>query len=261
MTMTHAAGSPVWFELMTTDPAGAEAFYAALFGWTLQRHDMGEHGHYTIFQLDGRDVAAASPLMPEQLERGAPPHWGVYFKVDDADAAVAKVVAGDGAVHAPPFEVMDHLRMAVCADPEQAVFMLDQPRQHPGVGAIREPNAVCWVELATRDIARAEAFYAALFGWTMGDHHASPPGGYRIFSNRDGMLGGLLGMTEEWGEMPSHWSIYLQVDDVDATVAKAVALGGALCFPAFDAPGVGRIARIDDPAGAGFYVIRFVEGS
>lgn len=260
MTMTHAAGSPVWFELMTTDLAGAEAFYAALLGWTLQRQDMGEHGHYTLFQLDGRDVAAASPLVPEQLERGAPPHWGVYFKVNDADAAVATVSAAGGAVHAQPFEVMDHLRMAVCADPEQAVFMLDQPRQHPGVAAIRETNAVCWVELATRDIARAEAFYARLFGWAMSDHHASPPGGYRIFANDDGMLGGLLRMTEEWGDMPSHWSIYLQVEDVDATVAKAVALGGALCFPAFDAPGVGRIARIDDPAGAGFYVIRFVEG-
>ena len=59
--------------------------------------------------------------------------------------------------------------------------------------------------------------------------------------------------------MPSHWSIYIQVEDVDATVEKAQALGGKLCFPAFDAPGVGRIARIDDPAGAGFYVIRFVE--
>lgn len=260
MATMHAAGSPVWFELMTTDPAGAEAFYTALFGWTLQRHDMGEHGHYTMFQLGGRDVAAASPLMPEQLERGALPHWGVYFQVDDADAATAAVAAHGGAVLAPPFEVMDHLRMAVCADPEQAVFMLDQPRQHPGVGAIREPNAVCWVELATRDIARAEAFYAGLFGWTMKDHDASTPGVYRMFANDDGALGGLLAMTPEWGDMPSHWSIYLQVEDVDAIVAKAVALGGKLCFPAFDAPGVGRIARIDDPAGAGFYVIRFAEG-
>jgi hypothetical protein len=112
-----------------------------------------------------------------------------------------------------------------------------------------------WFELATRDLARAEAFYRGLFGWQTGDCPNSPAP-YRTYANADGMLGGLMQMDEQWGGMPSHWSIYVQVEDVDATVAKAQANGGALCFPAFDAPGVGRIARIDDPAGAGFYVIR-----
>jgi uncharacterized protein len=261
MTTSHATGSPSWFELATTDQSGAEAFYAAMFGWTVQRNPMGEAGHYTMFQLDGRDVAAAYTMMAEQLERGAPPHWGAYFRVDDADAVAAKAAASGGSVLMPPFEVKDYLRMAVCADGENAVFSLHQPRQHTGVGAVRENNAICWVELATRDIARAEAFYTGLFGWSMSDHQASPPGNYRIFGNADGaMLGGLLRMTEEWGPMPSHWSIYIQVEDVDATVEKAQSLGGKLCFPAFDAPGVGRLARIDDPAGAGFYVIKFIEG-
>lgn len=259
MSMQHASGSPSWFELATTDQAAAEAFYGALFGWTAQHNPMGDGSVYTMFQLNGRDVAAACTMMPEQRAQGIPPHWGVYFKVDDADAVAAKASASGGQVHALPFEVFEFLRMAVCADPEGAVFSLHQPRSHAGVAAIREPNAVCWAELATRDLARAEAFYSGLFGWTMQEHHASPPGSYRMFGNADGLLGGLLRMTEEWGEMPSHWSIYLQVEDVDAIVARAQALGGKLCFPAFDAPGVGRIARIDDPSGAGFYVIRFVE--
>lgn len=258
---THASGSPNWFELATTDQAGAERFYATLFGWTARRVPMGDGGDYTLFHLGDREVAAACALPPEQAAQGVRPNWGVYFKVDDADAIAARFAAGGGAVPAPPFEVMDMLRMAVCADAERAVFSLFQPRAHDGVAAIREPNAICWVELATRDMARAEAFYTELFGWRMQDHHASPPSGYRMFGNDDGMLGGLLQMTEEWGEMPSHWSIYIQVEDVDAVVERAQAHGGTLCFPAFDAPGVGRLARIDDPSGAGFYVIRFVEGS
>lgn len=261
MTMQHSAGSPSWFELATTDQAGAETFYAALFGWTIQRNPMGEGSHYTMFQLDGRDVAAGYTQMPEEAAQGVPPNWRVYFKTDDADAVAAKVAADGGQVHVPPFEVFEYLRMAVCADPEGAAFSLHQPRAHAGVAAIREPNAICWAELATRDLARAETFYTGLFGWRISEHHASPPGSYRIFSNDDGMLGGLLRMTEEWGEMPSHWSIYIQVEDVDAVAANAQSLGGKLCFPAFDAPGVGRIARIEDPAGAGFYVIRFVEGA
>ncbi len=257
MTTQHAPGSPSWFELATTDQAAAERFYAALFGWTVERHAMEGDQYYSVFQLDGRDVAAAWTLMPEQLAQGMPSNWGVYFRVDDADAITARVAPAGGQVHAEPFEVMEHLRMAICADPEGAVFSLHQPRAHAGVGAIREENAICWAELATRDIARAEAFYGGLFDWSFQDHAASP-GAYRIFANADGMLGGLLGMTPEWGEMPSHWSIYIQVRDVDATVERALAAGGTLCFPAFDAPGVGRIARIDDPAGAGFYVITFV---
>jgi hypothetical protein len=262
MNAMHAPGSPNWFELATTDQAAAEDFYGALFGWRVLRIPMDhDDGHYTVFQLGDRDVAAASTLPPEQAAQGVTPNWAVYFKVDDADAIADRVAGAGGQVLAPPFEVMNHLRMAVCADPEGAAFQLFQPRAHGGVVAIREPNAVCWAELATRDLARAETFYTGLFGWTMSEHHASPPGTYRMFGNADGLLGGLLRMTEEWGAMPSHWSIYLQVADVDATVAQAQALGGRLCFPAFDAPGVGRIARIDDPAGAGFYVIRFVEMS
>ena len=50
-------------------------------------------------------------------------------------------------------------------------------------------------------------------------------------------------------------AIYVQVPDVDAIVAKAQAAGGAVCVPAFDAPGVGRIAMIADPTGAACYVI------
>lgn len=258
MRASHTAGSPNWFELATTDQAGAERFYTALFGWTLERTPTGDGGKYTLFKLGDRDVAAAWTLPAEQAEQGVPPHWAVYFRVDDADAIAARAAASGGTVLAPAFEVMDHLRMAVCADREQAAFSLFQPRAHGGVEAIREPNAVCWVELATRDIAAAEAFYTGLFGWTMQDHQGSPTA-YRLLSNADGMLGGLLQMTEEWGETPAHWSIYLQVEDVDAIVDQAQALGGKLCFPAFDAPGVGRIARIDDPSGAGFYVIRFVD--
>jgi hypothetical protein len=254
----HAHGSPNWFELSTSDQTSAKAFYSAVFGWQATDSALPD-GSYTMFTLGDRDVAAGQALMAEQAAQGVPPHWAVYFMVDDADAVAAKVRAGGGQVLVEPFDVMQHVRMAVCSDPEGAVFCLSQPIQHPGVGAIREDNAVCWVELAMRDLDRAEAFYKNLFGWQTADYPNSPTP-YRTYANGDGLLGGLLKMDHEWGDMPSHWSIYIQVADVDATVAKAEAAGGKLCFPAFDAPGVGRIARINDPAGAGFYVIRLTGG-
>ena len=256
MSLDHPLGAPTWFELGTRDQAAAEAFYGELFGWTLRKTPMPDGSHYTIFQLDGRDVAACYTLMADQVAAGIPPHWGVYFKVADCDATVDKARANGGKAFCEPFEVMEHLRMATVGDPEGAAFNLHQPRLHPGVGVIREPNAVLWVELATRDIARAQAFYGAVLGWTATPFDAGPTQ-YRVLScgGCESGFGGLMEMNEQWQGIPSHWSIYLHVTDVDAILAKTAALGGSVCVPAFDVPGVGRIARIDDPSGAGCYVM------
>ena len=51
------------------------------------------------------------------------------------------------------------------------------------------------------------------------------------------------------------WLAYFAVADVDATAARAGELGGLVAAPAFDAPGVGRIAVLGDPQGAIFAVI------
>jgi predicted enzyme related to lactoylglutathione lyase len=49
--------------------------------------------------------------------------------------------------------------------------------------------------------------------------------------------------------------VYFNVEDTDATVAKAQELGGAVMAPAFDAGEVGRIAVLADPQGGVFAVI------
>ena len=256
MTIAHAPGAPSWFELATGDQAAAEDFYSGLFGWSQRKTPLPDGSHYTIFQLDGRDVGACFTLMADQVAAGVPPHWGVYFKVDDCDAAVERIRGAGGTIFSEPFDVMEHLRMATCADPEGAPFNLQQPRAHAGAGVVREPNSVLWVELATRDLARAEAFYRDVLGWQV-EPHAAMPAQYRVLSAQgsDAGFGGMLAMDEQWAGVPSHWSIYLHVTDVDAVLAQATELGGKVCVPAFDIPGVGRIARIDDPTGAGFYVM------
>jgi predicted enzyme related to lactoylglutathione lyase len=256
MAIAHANGAPTWFELATRDQAAAERFYAGLFGWTWRTAPMPDGSHYTIFQLGGRDVAACYTLMADQAAIGIPPHWSVYFRVADCDAAADAVRTHGGTVHCEPYEVMEHLRSAVVADPEGAVFALHQPRAHAGVGVLGEPGSVLWVELATRDLARAEAFYSAVLGWGATPFDAGPMT-YRVLSapGAVGDFGGMVQMDEQWEGVPSHWSLYLHVTDVDATVARAVELGGSCCVAAFDVPRVGRIARLDDPSGAGFYVM------
>jgi uncharacterized protein len=55
----------------------------------------------------------------------------------------------------------------------------------------------------------------------------------------------------EFDGVPEGWMAYLAVDDVDRRVEKAVNAGAKLMMPIFDVPGVGRIAILREPGGAG----------
>ncbi len=66
---------------------------------------------------------------------------------------------------------------------------------------------------------------------------------------------GMLRLTAEWGELPSHWSLYLKLADPDAIAAAATQVGGKVVVGPFNAPGVGRLVLLQDPTGATFYII------
>ena len=51
-----------------------------------------------------------------------PPHWGVYFSVEDCDAAAEKVTSLGGVVHRPPADIPGTGRFAVVQDPQGGVF-------------------------------------------------------------------------------------------------------------------------------------------
>lgn len=124
-----------------------------------------------------------------------------------------------------------------------------------------------WYELMTSDADAAAAFYAKVGGWTASS--AGQPGmDYRFFSSGDGSdtkdgVGGFMAITPDMaagGARPA-WIGYICVDDVDASVAKLTAAGGAVLTPANDLPGVGRMAMVADPQGTPFHVMKgAVEG-
>lgn len=251
-----AAGAPCWFELASTHPDDSLAFHRQLFGWTADATDMGEMGKYTFLRNANGTIGALCGMPPGS--EGRPSSWGVYFAVTDIDAACARAQELGGTLFFPPFDVPGHGRGAVLADPDGAVFSLWQSA-HADAGdfTMFEDHSIGWVELATRDSAGAQAFYGALLGWEFKPTEVPNPAGIEYIEYLAGgtRYGGILPMTAEWGDMPSHWSLYIPVADVDACLERTKGLGGKVCVPAFDAPGVGRIARIDDPTGAGVYVI------
>jgi len=119
-----------------------------------------------------------------------------------------------------------------------------------------------WYELLTTDLDAAAAFYETLVGWKV-EGSGQPGMDYRLLSSNGVHVGGMMALPEgavAMGQRPG-WFGYIAVEDVDATVTRITAAGGALHMPAWDIPNVGRLAMVADPQGVVFYVMRgSVEG-
>jgi hypothetical protein len=112
-----------------------------------------------------------------------------------------------------------------------------------------------WNELMTRDVEGAKKFYGDTIGWAFEAMPMPMPGGagtYWVALNNGEPVAGILDISAtEFDEVPEIWMAYVAVDDVDARVEKATAAGAGLVKPIFDIPGVGRIAMLVEPGGAG----------
>ena len=73
-------------------------------------------------------------------------------------------------------------------------------------------------------------------------------------SSRDSAAGYTMRADERAMNLPSHWNLYIAVENADAAAAKAAQLGGKVLAPAFDVMDAGRMAVIQDPTGAVFVV-------
>ena len=118
-------GTPTWFELFTRDYDASVEFYRQVFGWdTHVAGDTPEFRYTTLGEGESQlaGIMDASGFLPE----GVPAHWSIYFGVEDADAALAKIVELGGSV-VRPAEDTPYGRLAEAADPTGAHFKLIQP--------------------------------------------------------------------------------------------------------------------------------------
>lgn len=254
----HAPGSFCWIELATNDQDGARKFYSQLFGYEVFESPLGEGAIYTTLRLGGRDAAALFKMGPAHYPPSTPPHWMTYLAVASADEAAAKVKAAGGQVTGEPADVMQYGRMAVCVDAIGAPFCVWEPKQHRGIGVVFEPGSLAWCQLNVPANAgdKAKKFYASAFGWSFRDDPLPMGMAYTTWLAGEQRRGGMMPMPPGVNA-PAHWLVYLASPDVDATAAKARALGGPWLVPPTDIPGAGRFAVIADPQGAAFAIVKF----
>jgi uncharacterized protein len=104
-------------------------------------------------------------------------------------------------------------------------------------------NPTMWFEVAGKDREAMKGFYSQLFEWKLSDMDGMPYS--TIDTGGEGIPGG-IGEAPE-GD-PGHVTFYVQVDDIEASLAKAEQLGGKKLMGPMDIPN-GQIALFADPEG------------
>lgn len=243
-------GTPCWADAMFTDAEGAKSFYGDVLGWTFGE-SATEFGNYTQAYSDGKAVAAIVPPMPGQ---DSPSAWCLYLASPDVDATAQKIRDNGGEVLMEPMRVGDFGSMLIARDPSGAAFGVWQAGTHEGFEKFGEPGAYAWAEVFTRDPEKSDAFFPAVFPYTV-QRMEDEAMDFKVFNVGDDTVLGRMTMTEEFPpEIPPYIQVYFTVEDCDAAVSKATARGGTLHFGPMDSP-FGRFAALMDPQGAAFAVI------
>lgn len=100
------------------------------------------------------------------------------------------------------------------------------------------------VELSTLDREASAKFYRDLFGWKT---QQMPEMNYATFETKAGLGGGFSPVQE--GNLAGTVIVYIDTDDIDATLAKATTLGGKTLTAKTEIPGVGWFGLFADPSG------------
>lgn len=115
-----------WNELMTRDLDSALPFYADVFGWETDAMELGEIGTYHVVRGGDEGGLGGMMAMPTGVPDMVPNHWGVYFLVEDAEAAAARAIELGGMVASPPQASTIGVR-AILHDPQGGSFQILQP--------------------------------------------------------------------------------------------------------------------------------------
>jgi predicted enzyme related to lactoylglutathione lyase len=112
------------------------------------------------------------------------------------------------------------------------------------------PGRIGWIDLTVEDAPRIRSFYETVTGWTsmglsMGDYEDW------VMTASDGTAqAGICHARGANSGIPAKWLVYINVNDLDASLVQVEALGGRIVQPSRTAGASGRFAVIEDPAGA-----------
>jgi len=243
-------GAFCWTGLASTDLPKACDFYSRLFGWDL-RDESTETITAFAALLDGRWVTALTSPAAGVRES----QWNLYVRVEDADAVVAKVRDLGGEVLVEPTPVSFHARTATVVDPQGVSLRLLEPASFRGAEVLNQVAALSWFELLSPDRSAAGAYYADLFGWTTEPVEGGPIDHEVIMNGPEQYNGQISPLLD--GVETSRWIPYFGTDDIVATHARVVELGGISLLAPLEVTEGQVTSIVRDPQGAVFGLCQY----
>ena len=248
--MVNSLGHFAWYELITTDVAGAQAFYTNVVGWGAQ--DASVPGATYILFTAGDTVVSGLMELPESVRNaGGKPYWVGYVEVKDVVATAGEVRRLGGTVYVPPTDISNVGHFSVFADPQTATLGLLKPlHSNRAPAALDATGCVGWHELLAANWETAFTFYGSLFGWEKAETVTGELGVYQLFSASARTIGGML-TKPAMIDVP-FWLYYFNVEDIDVAERKVKAGGGQILNGPLELPDGSWIIRCVDPQGAIF---------
>lgn len=250
-------GDLVWYELLTTDPKGAMAFYPKVVPWKTQPW---EGSDYTMWAGSQGPLGGVTPLPEQAKAMGAPPYWQASIQVANVDQTAEKVKQLGGKVLITE-DVPTVGRLGVIADPQGAVIGIFTPQDGMQGHDRAKPGEFSWHELYTTDYEAAFDFYRQIAGWDkLDEFDMGPMGKYLLWGTGGQQLGGMMTMPKEMKtpdgrQVPPSWMYYVTVDDFDAAFERAKTHGARVINGPMPVPGGQRIVQLLDPQGAAFALV------
>ena len=253
--MTVKPSRFIWYELATSDPDAAAAFYTKVAQWEVSRHSQPGMD-YRLWSAGSEVVGGMMKITDAAAAAGMRPIWLGYVNVADVDETVGSVTQAGCAVYMPPTDIAEAGRMALVTDPQHAAFYVMKPNGPEGTStcfAPGKPGHFGWNELHTSDWQAALKFYGEHLGWEQtGSHDMGPMGTYALFGGRGQQLGGMMNSP---GFPRPKWMYYINVDDIDAAAARVTEAGGEVKSGPHQVPTGEWMIHGRDPQGAMFALL------
>jgi hypothetical protein len=112
-------------------------------------------------------------------------------------------------------------------------------------------GSITWMDLTVPDASAIRDFYSDVTGWKPEEVGMGAYSDYNMTEPESGKpAAGICHALGVNAGLPAQWLVYINVENLEESVRRCVALGGKLITPLKDMGSMGRYCVIQDPAGA-----------
>lgn len=113
------------------------------------------------------------------------------------------------------------------------------------------PGSILWTDLTVQNADQLRDFYAQVVGWKPEPVKMGEYNDYNMKSQTTGEpVAGVCHARGVNADLPAQWLLYVEVEDLDASMQTCTRLGGRVVAGPKGMGGQGRYCVIQDPAGA-----------